>query len=265
MTILDPVAVVYLVRLPRTRVGTRKHGTVPPPVELICLEQARASGEVVISETGTSERVRLVNYANRDLFLQAGEVLRGGDNDRAVPGDLIVPAPKHEPESQLVPTFCVEPERSVPMGGRTPDLFTVFDQMCPGQRLKKELWLGTQEDVWREITAMRDSVFDIVSHGGAWDTPSYSLWTLIELLETQSWLTPYLHSLLPLAETHQEATGAVFLVRGKFRSAELYATATLFRALWPKLLWSVAVEALIEHKAGGAGEGKLPTKGEVTA
>ncbi len=46
-----------------------------------------------------------------------------------------------------------------------PDLFTLFDQLCPGRRLKKELRLGTQEDVWREITSLRDAVFDIVSHG----------------------------------------------------------------------------------------------------
>ena len=66
----------------------------------------------------------------------------------------------------MVSVFCAEPERSVPMRDWTPDLFTVFDQACPGYRLKKELRLGTQEDVWREITALRDVVFDLVSHYG---------------------------------------------------------------------------------------------------
>ena len=76
MTILDPISAanltVYLVQLPRGRASTRKQPP-PPPVEFICLEQARAAGEVVISETGISERVRLVNQSNRDLFIQAGE------------------------------------------------------------------------------------------------------------------------------------------------------------------------------------------------
>lgn len=269
MTILDPVAVanlaVYLVQLPRGRAKSWKQATAPPPVEFTCLEAARAIGEVVVSETGATERVRLVNHSDRDLFIQAGEVLRGGDQDRAVAGDLIIPAPRHEPESHLIPVFCAEPERSVPMRGWTPGLFTFFDQTCPGRKLKKELRLGTQEDVWREITAMRDVVFDMVSHGGMRDLPPYSLWTLIELLETQGWLNEYINALLPLAEANMEATGAVFVLGGKFNSAELYATPLLFRQMWPKLLWAMAVEAVIEQKTAPARTGKLPTKGEVTA
>ena len=205
------------------------------------------------------------NHSKRDLFIQAGEVLRGGNQDRAVAGDFIIPAPRHEPESVMVPVFCAEPERSSPMRGGTPDLFTQFDQVCPGQKLKKELRLGTQEDVWREITAMRDVVFDIVSYNGTRSTPLYSLWMLIELLEAQSWLTPYLLSLLPLAEANMEATGAVFMLGGKFNSAELYATPALFQQLWPKLLWAVTVETLVEQKTAIApGTGTLPTKGDVT-
>ena len=227
MTILDPVVAsnlaVYLVQLPRGRATSRKQSTAPRPVEFTSLESARAIGEVVVSETGATERVRLANHSDRDLFIQAGEVLRGGDQDRAVAGDLIIPAPRHEPESHLVPAFCAEPERSVPMRGWTPDQFTLFDQTCPGRRLKKELRLGTQEDVWREITAMRDVVFDLVSHGGTGDTPPYSLWTLIELLETQGWLNEYINVLLPLAEANMKTTGAVFVLGGRFNSAELYA------------------------------------------
>ena len=140
MTILDSVAVanlaVFLVQLPRGRTNLRKQAT-PPPVEFVCLEQARAAGEVVISETGMTERVRLENHSTRDLFLQAGEILRGGNQDRAVAGDLIIPAPRHEPESHMVPVFCAEPERSVPMRGWTPDLFTLFNQLCPGRWLKR--------------------------------------------------------------------------------------------------------------------------------
>ncbi len=270
MTILDPFAVanltVYLVQLPRGRINTRKQSAAPPPVEFICLEQARAAGEVVISETGITERVRLENHSKRDLFIQAGEVLRGGNQDRAMAGDLIISAPRHEPESHVVPVFCAEPERSVPMRGWSPDLFTLFDQLCPGRRLKKEIRLGTQEDVWDEITALRDVVFDIVSYNGTRSTPPYSLWTLNEQLESLGWLTPYLHPLLPLTRAHQEATGAVFAVSGKLNCAELYATPALFRQLWSKLLWAMTVEALVEQKqTGNEGSGAVPTKGEVTA
>ena len=269
MNILDPVVAsnlaVYLVQLPRSRTVSRRQATAPPPVEFATLERARAAGEVVISETGATERVRLENHSKQDLFIQAGEILRGGNQDRAAAGDLIIPAPRHEPESCVVPVFCAEPERSVPMRGWTPDLFTLFDQLCPGRRLKKELRLGTQEDVWREITVLRDSVFDIISYSGTRATPPYSLWVLNELLDSLGWLTPYIHPLLPLARANQEATGAVFVVNGKLNSADLYATPALFQQIWPKLLWAMTVEALVEQKTGEAKPGELPMKGEVTA
>ncbi len=253
MTISDPVSAanltVYLVQLPRGRITTRKHATAPS-VEFICLEQARAAGEVVISETGATERVRLENHSKQDLFIQAGEILRGGDQDRAVAGDLIISALRHEPESHMVPVFCAEPERSTPMRGGTPDLFTQFDQLCPGRRLKKELRLGTQEDVWREITALRDAVFDLISYQGTRATPAYSLWELDELLDSLGWLTPYVHPLLPLARAHQEATGAVFVVNGRLNCADLYATPTLFQQLWPKLISSSL--AAIPGRVSGA-------------
>lgn len=268
MTISDPVTAgnltVFLVQLPRGRITPRK-AAAPPPVEFVCLEQARAAGEVVISETGAIERVRLENHSASDLFLQTGDVLRGGDQDRAVAGDLIIPALRHEPQSHMVPVFCAEPERSTPMRGGTPDLFTLFDQICPGRRLKKEICLGTQEDVWREITSLRDVVFDIISCNGTRSTPPYSLWTLNELLETLGWLTTYLHPLLPLARAHEEATGAVCVVDGKLNSAELYATPALFQQMWPKLLWAMTVEAVVEQKAGAAQSSMMTTKGEVTA
>jgi hypothetical protein len=269
MTILDPVSVsnlaVYLVQLPRSRIAARGHA-VAPPVQFVCLEQARAAGEVVISETGVVELVHLVNYSSKDLFLQAGEVLRGGDNDRAVAGDLIIPALRSEPESHPVPVFCVEQQRLDQRRGSTPGLFTHFNQMVPGRKLKKELRFSTQDDVWREIASMREAVTAIVSYGGTRYTPPYSLWMLVEVLEAHSWLTPYVHPLLPLAGAHQEATGAVFLIGGKFNNAELYATPAIFRCLWPKLVWAMSVEALIEQEsAGQPWSGTLPTKGEVTA
>jgi hypothetical protein len=264
MTILDPVVAsnlaVYLVQLPRIR-----RQTVALPVQFVCLEQSRAAGEVVVSETGVAERVHLVNYSTSDLFLQAGEVLRGGDNDRAVAGDLIIPASRPEPQSHPVPVFCVEEQRRSQRRGWTPGLFTLFDPMCPGRKLKKEIRFGTQEDVWGEIATMEDAVTDIISHRGIRHTPPCTLWMLIEVLEAQRWLTPYVHPLLPLAETHQEATGAVFMLGGKFNSAELYASPFLFRQLWPKILYAMSVEALTEQTAGVSSTGKLPTKGEVTA
>ena len=264
MTILDPVVAsnlaVYLVHLPRRRAASEK-----PPVEFLSLGQARAAGEISVRETGMMEKLRFENLSNRDIFIQAGEIIHGGYQDRAVAGDLIIPTPLHEPESHMVPVFCVEEQRWKHTMGREQEDFTHLNQTVPGRKLKKEIRFGTQETVWREVAALSDILVDIISHEGTQPTPRMSLWELVDMLEMDGSLTKYLYPLLPLGENHPEATGAVFLIDGKFNSVDLYASAALFRQQWQKLLWAMSVEALLEEKAGASSTGELPTKGEVTA
>jgi hypothetical protein len=268
MTILDPVVAsnlaVYLVQLPSSRAALHK---VPagPPIEFLSLQQARTAGVVSVRETGIMERIRFENLSDRDIFIQAGEILHGGYQDRAVAGDLIIPAPHHGPESHMLPVLCVEEQRWNYSLGPEQEEFTHLDQTVPRRKLKKEVRFGTQDDVWREVAALSDILTDIISYGGTRPVPRMSLWELMEMLEIDGSLTKYLYSLLPLGEKHPEATGAVFLIDGKINSAELYATPALFRQMWPKLLWAISVEALIEQNAVTPSTAKLPTKGEVTA
>ena len=83
----------------------------------------------------------------------------------------------------------------------------------------------------------------------------------------QGWFAQYVDPLLPLAKEHPDATGAAFALNGKLESAELYATAGLFQQMWPKILWSMSIEALLSQpkSASEAWQGGLPSKGEVTA
>ena len=77
-----------------------------PPVEFLCLEQARAAGEVVISETGATEWVRLENRSKHSLFFQAGEMIRGGNQDRTVAGDLSSRSPKQTRKPHSADLLC---------------------------------------------------------------------------------------------------------------------------------------------------------------
>ncbi len=96
------------------------------------------------------------------------------------------------------------------------------------------------------------------------------VWVLNELLDSLGWLTPCIHPLLPLARAHQETTGAVFVVNGNLNCADLYATPALFQQIWPKLLWAMTVEAVVDavHLGGirrSVGEGSSDGAGRQRA
>ena len=58
----------------------------------------------------------------------------------------------------------------------------------------------------------------------------------------------------------------MFAVNGPLNCADLYAAPALFQQMWPKLLWAMTIEAVVEQKQTGTEwNGHLPTKSEVTA
>lgn len=266
--ILDPVSVsnlaVYLLQLPCRRPSARKQQS-EAPVEFLTLDHALATGQVIVHETGTIERLRVENLSRRDLFLQAGEVLRGGLQDRALATDLIVPRRRYDTESGVtVPAFCMEEERWE-LQQEPGDVFRSAGQMVPTRRLKLALRTGTQERISRELAALENALPNNVGPAIPGFYSGLSLWTVLDAPHLKARLEQWTRPLIHLPDEHPDATGAVFALHGQLNSAELYATPALFRQMWPKLLWSAAAEAMVEGQRAGSLGGKLPAKGEITA
>src|SRR5262249_28088926 len=59
----------------------------------------------------------------------------------------------------------------------------------------------------------------------------------------------YTRKLEALPDSQTDVIGYAFAVNGEINSADVYASAALFRQLWPRLLASAAAEALAEREA----------------
>jgi hypothetical protein len=81
--------------------GSAAEGTVP-----MSLEEALAKGQVKVSETGSINELTVENVGDDEVFVQAGDIVKGGRQDRVLSVDLLLP-----PHSGQVPiaAFCVEP------------------------------------------------------------------------------------------------------------------------------------------------------------
>ena len=79
-----------------------------PAREFLVLGECLADGRAQLYETGHVGQLEIENLADLDLFLQAGDMVKGGRQDRTLGADFIVPA--HSGRMR-VPAFCVEQGR----------------------------------------------------------------------------------------------------------------------------------------------------------
>jgi len=91
------------------------------------------------------------NRANMPIFIQAGDIIKGGTQDRVLPYDYLVPIGR----SQLpLSVFCVEAGRCGPRTGEISSSFQTSTEQLPGNKLhlaarvrhnQAEVWGGVQE------------------------------------------------------------------------------------------------------------------------
>jgi len=104
------------------------HGKDQTNKTFLTLQEALAQKKVRVYETKDVNELAIRNLSNQDIYVQAGDIVRGGDQDRMISVDFIVP-----PKSGRMPiaAFCVEHGR---WSGRRGFNRGVAASMRPGQR-----------------------------------------------------------------------------------------------------------------------------------
>ena len=266
------------------------HGEDSTTDEFITLREGLESGKVVLSEKGSEGRTASSNgnsssrsrlerevargYVDPDrgnsgavvntlmvdnrgdlpVYIQAGDIVKGGRQDRTIGVDIVI-----VPHSGNVPlaAFCVEQGRwayrdGVARGGR----FSLSTQYISSKDLKLAVrYSKNQQDVWKKVrdvqTALGKSLStDIYSAA----SPS-SLQLALENKTLRVNVDAYLVELEGLVGKYVDVIGYAFAINGKLNSADVYASSSLFRKLWPKLLESSATEAIAHLNGKEAKEG----------
>ena len=84
------------------------HGKDQTTKPFLTLQEALAQKKVRVYETKDVNELAIRNLSNEDIYVQAGDIVRGGEQDRMISVDFIVP-----PKSGRMPiaAFCVESGR----------------------------------------------------------------------------------------------------------------------------------------------------------
>src|SRR5437773_5252399 len=98
------------------------HGANQPSAKtFLTLQEALDQKKVVVYETGNVNQLAIENFSGEDVYVQSGDIVKGGQQDRVFPDDFVLPK-----TSGRVPisSFCVEQGRWTRRGTERADRFS---------------------------------------------------------------------------------------------------------------------------------------------
>src|SRR5215831_17480561 len=268
--------------------GKSADGPVP-----LTLQEALANGSAVVRETGSVNQLEVENTGDSAVFIQSGDIVKGGRQDRVLTVSLIIP-----PHSGAMPiaSFCVEQGRWTARGREDAHRFETASASVPSREAKiamkapaaaaaptgtapnagqptiarshpsymSSLDVGRrQQEMWDGVAKIQDKLSRAIAAPVAMPESRSSLQLSLENEKLKDAQSGYVKALKSAGEHEDDVIGYVFAINGKLNSADLYPSNGLFRKMWPKLLAANAVEAIGDKAAGKSAT--LPSDADVLA
>jgi len=247
--------------------GKSADGPVP-----LTLQEALANGSAQVRETGNVNQLEVENTGDTEVFIQSGDIVKGGRQDRVLTVSLIIP-----PHSGPMPiaSFCVEQGRWSGRGKEDSHRFATASTAVPSREAKIAMkapvapppvaptgshpaYMSSldvsrrQHEMWNDVAKTQDKLARAIAAPVAAPESRSSLQLSLENEKLKEAQTAYVKALKEAGEAGDDIIGYVFAINGKLNSADLYPSNGLFRKMWPKLLDANAVEAIGDKAAAGA-------------
>lgn len=210
----------------------------------ITLEEALIQKKVIVRETREVNRLTIQNVSTEEVYVQSGDIVKGGAQDRMLVVDLILP-----PKSAQLPidAYCVESGRWSQRGNEASSHFSSSSNTVASKEVKLAAKVkSSQSEVWREVSVAQDKLSSNVGARVNDAASPSSLQLALEDKRVQKTADDYFKALSAIVNDKPNVIGYVFAINGKVNSADVYASSALFKKLWPKLLKASAIEAVAE-------------------
>lgn len=214
-----------------------------PGTSFLTLDEALRHKLLVVHETGTVGELAVENLSSSlEVFIQAGDIVKGGLQDRVLAYDVIVPA-----KSGRVPVgaFCVESARWNKRAGE--DAVCFMRSAYRGDTgLRQAMHRKSQGEVWARVAESQDLLAERLGKDVRSGYSETSLQLTLEDKDLEKRTRRYVDNLIDIIKAETGAVGCAVAINGKVMSAEVYSSKNLFARLWPKMLKANAVEAVSE-------------------
>jgi hypothetical protein len=257
--------------------GSSAAGPVP-----LTLAEALAAKSVRVIETGSVNALTIENLGEREVFVAAGDIVKGGRQDRVLSVSLVLPP---HSGALAITAFCVEQGRWSRRGSEDATRFESAAAAVPTRAARLAIQAAPapaaggahpaatnnaaapdiavrQHKVWDEVARVQRALSSKLAEPVASPQSASSLQLALENEKLKRAQDGYIAALKPAGERESDIIGYAFALDGKLDSAEIYPSNALFRKMWPKLLTANATEAIAGN---GVAAPAVPSSAEVAA
>ena len=258
----------------------------PSPISrpYLTLGEALEEGRAIIHENN-SQSLWIENTSDTDLFLQSADLIKGGQQDRMIAFDRIVPAHSTSPNLNV---YCIEHGRSTKRGTEPLETFSSSMWRAPLAHSRivalhaltenlltphvggltapdsNELNLlnslgpepqpfnyidAAQESIWNDVSNVQSELTSALKDSVTKNASPTSLELALESPAVEDWNESSESKLVRLIKNDPNAVGFAYAINGKMIAADAYGSHTLFERMWPKLAKAALAEALIGRAA----------------
>jgi hypothetical protein len=214
----------------------------------LTLKEAMDQQKVVVYETGQVNQLAIENRSSDDVYIQSGDIVKGGRQDRVLTTDLVLPG-----NSGRVPlaSFCVEHGRWTRRGNEPAAQFNSSNQAVSFKALKVAIRdEKDQSRVWAEVGRAQEGLAAATGSAPMATASPSSMQLTLENRRVVDATKAYVSALTAIPDGKDDVVGYAYAINGALNSAEVYVSHDLFRRMWPKMLQSTAAEA-VAGKTGG--------------
>jgi hypothetical protein len=215
---------------------------------IITLAEALERKLFRVYETSDVNELMVENLSKElDVFIQSGDIVKGGKQDRVLAISVIIPARSGRVS---IDAFCVESGRWDKRKNEDSTQFSSSNERIVSKELKLAAnGARSQTEVWAKVSEAQKRLSDNVGGSVAAEESRSSLQLSLENGRVAATADEYVRNLSHIIAGQTDVIGYAFSVNGRINSADVYVSTALFKKLWPKMLKAAAVEA-VSHSRG---------------
>ena len=208
--------------------------------DYLTLTEGTKSNKVIVTEQKNAQVQRLVisNKSKEPLFIAAGELVKGGKQDRTIQVCMVVPAGE---EDVPLPSFCVEQSRwsSGKKFKATPSMAGNTNIQAIAQK--------KQGLVWTSVKKAKDGLrynAKTLAKKAVGTSSTTSLNEELSDVDVKKLISAYKKDTTEaLNKIKKPVVGFAYAVNGKMVAMHVFKSSKLFKKMWDKYVVSMAIDA----------------------
>ncbi|MEZ5307808.1 MAG: DUF6569 family protein [Pyrinomonadaceae bacterium] len=217
---------------------------------IVTLEEALENKEFQVFETSDVNELMVQNLSTKnDVFIQSGDIVKGGKQDRVLAVSVIIP---RKSGKITIEAFCVESGRWTSRDGESVSTFGSSKERIVSKELKLAANMSkSQTEVWSEVSNAQEKISVNVGGSVVSNKSETSLQLSLEDKKIKETIAEYIDKLGDVTDKKTDVIGYAFAINGQINSADVYVSKALFKKLWPKMLRAAAIEAVAKSDKKG--------------